>query len=327
MWVGGSGGTAAQKCQEQMAMTDFFLGFPFCFFPLLSWRAASQSSTFTPDLNFSPKNSPFILSEVQIFDCAVVAWEMSVRAVWRIFLWLFPSPICSKPFKGTKSPSALQPEHQHHPLQHHSFLVGLVKWKRERKIPNENWPKLAPPHKWWEEPGKITWEFSKIFNYVFYLPFPKSQCLLYVLSLCAKNSLREGPKAGIPEKYITLFLLEPPLSSQLSFHHWVHHPEHNQCLKHLKPGLSQLRKCTGFNVYSSTKALSSEHLTYWQAVWRGNIFLQVSSYFGSSEESISITIYDTDRAPCCFNSPRCCSHLSALYIKINTPINLNWVRK
>lgn len=105
----------------------------------------------------------------------------------------------------------------------------------------------------------------------FIFPFQIS-CLLYGLSLCTKNSLREGPKADIPGKYFTLFLPPPPLSLQQSFHHWVHHPEHNECLKHLKTGLSQPGKRRGFNVCRSTKALSPEHWPYWQAVWKGNSF-------------------------------------------------------
>lgn len=102
-----------------------------------------------------------------------------------------------------------------------------------------------------------------------------------------------------------------------------------QCLKHLKTGLSWPMKCTGFNVCRSTKALSSEHLTYWQAMWKGNVFLQVASYFGSSKESISIAVSHTDRAPCCLYSPRYCksSVLTAFYTKIIIPINLNCVGK
>lgn len=299
-------------------MTEFFSWFSLLFF-LLPWRAASQSPMFTPDLTFSPKIPPFILPELQVSDFAGFACETSLKNIPVFLSSLF------KTFQRNKIPISLAAWEPQHSLQHILLLVGLAKWKKKgkphMKIPNCHHLTFGGKNQ-----EKIMWEFS-IFKLWLLSSYPKISVFALWFKPLWKNSLREGPKAGIPGKYFTLFLLAAPLPLQLSFHHWVHHPEHNQGLKHLKTRLSQPRKRAGFNVCRSTKALSPEHLTYWQAVWKGKVFLQVSSYSGSSEESISITIPHTDRAPRCFNSPRCCSCLSALYIKIITPINLNWARK
>lgn len=186
---------------------------------------------------------------------------MSVRAAWGIFLWFFPLQFVQN---LSKEQNPLQPcslRTNSIPFSITSFLVCLIKWEKRGKSHMRIDPNCHHLTFGGKNREKLLGNFQ-IFNNGFYLPFPKSLCLLYCLSLCAKNSLREGPKAGIPGKYFTLFILAPPLSLQLSFHHWVHHPEHNQCLKHLKTGLSQPRKRTGFNVCRSTKALSPEHLTY-----------------------------------------------------------------
>lgn len=139
-----------------------------------------------------------------------------------------------------------------------SFLVCLVKWKRRGKFHMRINPNCHHLTFGGKNQEKLGGNFQN-FTHGFYLPFPNLLCLLYGLSLCTKNSPREGPKADIPGKYFTLFLPAPPRSLQQSFHHWVRHPEHNECLKHLKTGLSQPGKRRGFNVCRSTKALSPEH--------------------------------------------------------------------
>lgn len=134
---------------------------------------------------------------------------------------------------------------------------------------------------------------------------PSWICVLHQWSEHPQQSTAQGKDWSLllQEKCFTPFFPAPMLSLQQCFHHSVRHPKYNQCLKHLKTRLSQPVKCTGFNVCRSTKALSPEHLTYWQAVWEGNVFLQVASYVDSSEEGISIAVPHTDGAPCCLCSP------------------------
>lgn len=135
---------------------------------------------------------------------------------------------------------------------------------------------------------------------------PLWDCVLRLWSEHPQQSTAQGKDWSLllQEKGFTPFFPAPALSLQQCFHHWIHHQcTYNQCLKHLKTRLSQPVKCTGFNVCRSTKAVSPEHLTYWQAVWEGNVFLQVASYVDSSEEGISIAVPLTDGASCCLCSP------------------------
>lgn len=157
MW--GPGGTACSEmsgadCSDRL----FSLVFPFYFL-------ASLKSNFTelhvyPRPQLFPKELPLHPARTAVFWlCCCCMGHVSESSLGNIPV-VFPPPICSKPFKGTKSPSALQPENQQHPLQHNLLPCVLDQVGKERKIPYENWPKLPPPHIWWEEQGKITWEFS-----------------------------------------------------------------------------------------------------------------------------------------------------------------------
>lgn len=308
-----------RNARSRLPWQTFFLGFPFFLtcFPEEQLHRAPCLPQISP---FSQRSPPSSYQNYRFLTLLLLHGGCQWDQTGEYSCGFSPSNLF-KTFQRNKIPISLAAWEQQHSLQRTLLLVGLAKkGKPHRKIPNYHHLTFGV-----KKQEKIMCKFP-IFKLWFLSSCPKISVFALWFKPLWKNSLREGPRAGIPGKYFTLFLLAP-LPLQLSFHHWVHHPEHNQGLKHLKTGLSQPRKRAGFNVCRSTKALSPEHLTYWQAVWKGSVFLQVSSYFGSSEESISITIPHTDRAPCCFNSPRCCSCLSALYIKIITPINLNWARK
>lgn len=265
MWVGGPGGTVCSEmpgadCNDRLCS---LVSPPRLFFFPCFPEEQLHGALHLPQISTLPQRAPSSSCQNYSFLTLLLLhggcqWEQpgeysrgfSPSNLYKTFQ-RNKIPFSLAAWEPTASPSAKPP--------------SLCAWSSGKREENPIWELIqaATTSHLVGKTGKNYVGIFKIRTMVFI--FPKSLCLLYGLSLCAKNSLREGPKAGIPGKCFTLFLPAPALSLQLSFHHWVQHPEHNQCLKHLKTGLSQPRKRAGFNVCRSTKALSPEHLTYWQS--------------------------------------------------------------
>ena len=314
----GPGGTGCSEMPGgDMQWQSFLLVFPSgrCFPAEQLCRTPRflQTSTSPQETPPSPcQNSNFV-------DIATVIWGKSVNETSLEHIPFFPPLQFGQNLSKEQDPHPpCSPRTNSIHFNITSFPVPLVKWERRRKSRMRITQNCY--HLKFDEAIFSLWILSSL---------PKPLCSLYGLSTHAKSSPREGPKAGTPGKCFTLCFLPSALSLQQCFHRQVRHPKDNQCLNHLKTGLSQPMKRTGFNVCRSTKARSPEHLTYWRAMWKGNVFLQVASYFGSSEESISIAVSHTDRAPHCLYSPRCCKSLvlTTFYTKIIIPINVNCVGK
>lgn len=168
-----------RNARSRLPWQNFFLGFPFYFscFPeeqLLRAPCLPQISPF-------PQRYPPSSCQNYRFLTLLV---LHVRPVWRIFL--FSSPVCSRPFKGIKSPSALQPENNSIPFSISSFLWA---WPCGKRKENPIWKSqtATTSHLVGRTRKKLCGNFQFL-NCGFYLPIPKFLCLLYGLSLCERTA-------------------------------------------------------------------------------------------------------------------------------------------
>lgn len=129
-WVGGSGATECSEMPGADGNDRLFSWFSFFFL-------ASLKSSFTelhayPRPQLFPRELPLHPARATAFWlCCCCMGDVSESSLENIPV-AFPPPICSKPFKRIKSPSALQPENQHHSFQHNVLPCGLG-WVEKRE--------------------------------------------------------------------------------------------------------------------------------------------------------------------------------------------------
>lgn len=129
----------------------FSLVFPFLIFFLASLKSSFTELYIYPRSQLFPKELLLNPARYTVFLTLLLLHGGFSESSLENIPVAFPPPICTKPFKGTKSPSALQPENQQHSLQQNLLPCVLGQVGKERKIPYENRPKLPPPHIWWEK--------------------------------------------------------------------------------------------------------------------------------------------------------------------------------